>query len=135
MEEIDDVDDMPNDPFVAEAIANEGDLNLTEEQKRNFRKVSFVSKQIFFLPKSFELVPIIVKSFSSIYLSWESLMSLRVNLQVRSFVCMFKELFVSYVNQSFWYLFLQFPRHQLRASQGYNFGLNVSHEALPSISH
>lgn len=41
MEEIDDVDDMPNDPFIAEAIANEGDLNLTEEQKKNFRKVSF----------------------------------------------------------------------------------------------
>ncbi|KAK6156418.1 hypothetical protein DH2020_010666 [Rehmannia glutinosa] len=39
VEEIDDVDGTSCDPFVADAIANEGDLNLTEEQKRNFRKV------------------------------------------------------------------------------------------------
>lgn len=44
MEEIDDVDDTSSDPFIADALANEGDLNLTEEQKKNFRKVSFVSK-------------------------------------------------------------------------------------------
>ncbi|KAL8544534.1 hypothetical protein ACS0TY_004925 [Phlomoides rotata] len=39
VEEIDDVDGTSDDPFVADAIANEGDLCLTEEQKRNFRKV------------------------------------------------------------------------------------------------
>ncbi|KAI3459053.1 hypothetical protein Pfo_015716 [Paulownia fortunei] len=39
VEEIDDVDGTSSDPFVADAIANERDLNLTEEQKRNFRKV------------------------------------------------------------------------------------------------
>ncbi|KAG8380399.1 hypothetical protein BUALT_Bualt06G0011300 [Buddleja alternifolia] len=39
VEEIDDVDDTSSDPFIADAIANEGDLNLTEEQKRNFKKV------------------------------------------------------------------------------------------------
>ncbi|KAL0290086.1 UNVERIFIED_CONTAM: protein CHROMATIN REMODELING 20 [Sesamum calycinum] len=39
VEEIDDVDGTSSDPFIADAIANEGDLNLTEEQKRNFRKV------------------------------------------------------------------------------------------------
>ncbi|KAL6501187.1 hypothetical protein OROHE_025050 [Orobanche hederae] len=38
VEEIDDVDGTSSDPFVADAIANEGDLNLTEEQKKNFRK-------------------------------------------------------------------------------------------------
>lgn len=46
MEEIDDVDGTSYDPFIADAIANEGDLNLTEEQKRNFKKVSFIYKQI-----------------------------------------------------------------------------------------
>ncbi|KAL3616093.1 hypothetical protein CASFOL_040387 [Castilleja foliolosa] len=39
VEEIDDVDGTSSDPFVADAIANEGDLSLTEEQKKNFRKV------------------------------------------------------------------------------------------------
>ncbi|KAK4436059.1 protein CHROMATIN REMODELING 20 [Sesamum alatum] len=39
VEEIDDVDGTSSDPFVADAIANERDLSLTEEQKRNFRKV------------------------------------------------------------------------------------------------
>ncbi|KZV39240.1 protein CHROMATIN REMODELING 20 [Dorcoceras hygrometricum] len=39
VEEIDDVDGMSSDPFVADAVANERDLRLTEEQKRNFRKV------------------------------------------------------------------------------------------------
>ncbi|KAL3613320.1 hypothetical protein CASFOL_042832 [Castilleja foliolosa] len=38
VEEIDDVDGTSSDPFVADAIANEGDLSLTEEQKKNFRK-------------------------------------------------------------------------------------------------
>lgn len=40
VEEIDDIDGNSSDPFVADAIENERDLNLTEEQKRNFRKVS-----------------------------------------------------------------------------------------------
>ncbi|KAK4487524.1 hypothetical protein RD792_005829 [Penstemon davidsonii] len=39
VEEIDDVDDSSSDPFVADAIANERDLHLTEDQKRNFIKV------------------------------------------------------------------------------------------------
>ncbi|GER51313.1 DNA repair and recombination protein RAD54 [Striga asiatica] len=39
VEEIDDIDCTSSDPFVADAIANEGDLNLTEEQMKNFRKV------------------------------------------------------------------------------------------------
>ncbi|KAL3654023.1 hypothetical protein CASFOL_003704 [Castilleja foliolosa] len=39
VEEIDDVDGTSSDPFVADAVANEGDLSLTEEQKKNFRKV------------------------------------------------------------------------------------------------
>lgn len=39
MEEIDDVDGASSDPFVAEAIVNERDMSLTEEQKKNFRKV------------------------------------------------------------------------------------------------
>ncbi|KAL0452217.1 UNVERIFIED_CONTAM: protein CHROMATIN REMODELING 20 [Sesamum latifolium] len=39
VEEIDDVDGTSSDPFVADAIANERDLSLTEEQKKNFRKV------------------------------------------------------------------------------------------------
>lgn len=63
MEEIDDVDGTSSDPFIADALANEGDLNLTEEQKKNFRKVSFVSK-------FFKLIRIIVKviNFYSSYL-------------------------------------------------------------------
>ncbi|KAK6144887.1 hypothetical protein DH2020_021707 [Rehmannia glutinosa] len=39
VEEIDDVDGISSNPFVADAIANEKSLSLTEEQKRNFRKV------------------------------------------------------------------------------------------------
>ncbi|KAL6565324.1 hypothetical protein OROGR_002275 [Orobanche gracilis] len=39
VEEIDDVDGTSSDPFVADAVANEGDLNLTEEQKKNFKKI------------------------------------------------------------------------------------------------
>lgn len=39
VEEINDVEDNSTDPFIADAMANEGDLSLTEEQKRNFRKV------------------------------------------------------------------------------------------------
>jgi transcriptional regulator ATRX len=39
VEEIDDIDGNSNDPFVAAAIANEKELDLSEEQKKNFRKV------------------------------------------------------------------------------------------------
>lgn len=39
VEEIDDIDGSFNDPFVAAAIANEKELDLSEEQKKNFRKV------------------------------------------------------------------------------------------------
>ncbi|KAG2693959.1 hypothetical protein I3760_08G119200 [Carya illinoinensis] len=39
VEEIDDIDGNSNDPFVAAAIANEKELHLSEEQKKNFRKV------------------------------------------------------------------------------------------------
>ncbi|XP_062144098.1 protein CHROMATIN REMODELING 20 isoform X2 [Alnus glutinosa] len=39
VEEIDDIDGNSNDPFVAAAIQNEKELDLSEEQKKNFRKV------------------------------------------------------------------------------------------------
>lgn len=39
MEEIDDIDGNSSDPFVAAAIANERELDLSEEQKKNYRKV------------------------------------------------------------------------------------------------
>ncbi|KAL1339819.1 hypothetical protein AAHE18_U068600 [Arachis hypogaea] len=39
VEEIDDVDGNSADPFVAAAIANERELDLSEEQKRQFKKV------------------------------------------------------------------------------------------------
>ena len=38
MEEIDDIDGS-TDPFVVAAIANEKDLALSEEQRKNYRKV------------------------------------------------------------------------------------------------
>ncbi|CAO2827435.1 unnamed protein product [Amaranthus hypochondriacus] len=39
VEEIDDIDDDPSDPFVADAIANEKELDLSEVQQKNFKKV------------------------------------------------------------------------------------------------
>ncbi|XP_060186744.1 protein CHROMATIN REMODELING 20 isoform X2 [Lycium barbarum] len=39
VEEIDDIEDSSVDPFVADAIANERELKLSEEQKRKFKKV------------------------------------------------------------------------------------------------
>ncbi|XP_074311682.1 protein CHROMATIN REMODELING 20 isoform X2 [Silene latifolia] len=39
VEEIDDIDDDSSDPFVADAIANEKELELSEVQKKNYRKV------------------------------------------------------------------------------------------------
>ncbi|RDX92098.1 Protein CHROMATIN REMODELING 20 [Mucuna pruriens] len=39
VEEIDDVDGNSTDPFIAAAIANERELDLSEEQKRQFKKV------------------------------------------------------------------------------------------------
>ncbi|ONI05013.1 hypothetical protein PRUPE_6G351600 [Prunus persica] len=39
VEEIDDIDGNSSDPFVAAAIANERELDLSEEQKKNYRKV------------------------------------------------------------------------------------------------
>lgn len=39
VEEIDDIEDSSVDPFVADAIANERELNLSEEQKRKYKKV------------------------------------------------------------------------------------------------
>ena len=39
MEEIDDIDGSSTDPFVAAAVANEKELALSEEQKKNYRKV------------------------------------------------------------------------------------------------
>lgn len=39
VEEIDDIDGSSSDPFFADAIANERELVLSEEQKQNFRKV------------------------------------------------------------------------------------------------
>ena len=40
MEEIEDIDDSSANPLVADAIENERDLILSEEQRKNFRKVS-----------------------------------------------------------------------------------------------
>ena len=39
MEEIDDVDGNSMDPFIAAAIANERELDLSYEQMRQFKKV------------------------------------------------------------------------------------------------
>ncbi|KAJ8558565.1 hypothetical protein K7X08_035744 [Anisodus acutangulus] len=39
VEEIDDIEDSSVDPFVADAIANERELNLSEDLKRKFKKV------------------------------------------------------------------------------------------------
>ncbi|KAK9673254.1 hypothetical protein RND81_12G156000 [Saponaria officinalis] len=39
VEEIDDIDDDSSDPFVADAIANEKELELSEVQRKNYRKV------------------------------------------------------------------------------------------------
>lgn len=39
MEEIDDVDGNSTDPFVAAAVANERELELSEQQNRHFKKV------------------------------------------------------------------------------------------------
>ncbi|XP_019054212.1 PREDICTED: protein CHROMATIN REMODELING 20 isoform X2 [Nelumbo nucifera] len=39
VEEIDDIDGNCSDPFYADAIANERELDLSEEQKKNFKKV------------------------------------------------------------------------------------------------
>ena len=39
MEEIDDVDGNSTDPFIAAAIANERELDLSDEQRRQFKKV------------------------------------------------------------------------------------------------
>ncbi|KAJ7978158.1 Protein CHROMATIN REMODELING [Quillaja saponaria] len=39
VEEIDDIDDNSSDPFIAAALANEKELQFSEEQKKNFKKV------------------------------------------------------------------------------------------------
>lgn len=39
VEEIDDVDGNSTDPFIAAAIANERELDLSDEQRRQFKKV------------------------------------------------------------------------------------------------
>jgi len=39
VEEIDDVDGNSMDPFIAAAIANERELDLSDEQRRQFKKV------------------------------------------------------------------------------------------------
>ncbi|KAK1260994.1 Chromatin structure-remodeling complex protein SYD [Acorus gramineus] len=39
VEEISEIESNPSDPFYADAIANEKDIDLSEEQRRNFRKV------------------------------------------------------------------------------------------------
>ncbi|KAI4303028.1 hypothetical protein MLD38_038709 [Melastoma candidum] len=39
VEEIDDIDGNPSDPLVADAIAHERELVLSEEQRKNFRKI------------------------------------------------------------------------------------------------
>lgn len=39
VEEIDDIECNTSDPFYADAIANEKEIDLSEEQKKNFKKV------------------------------------------------------------------------------------------------
>lgn len=39
VEEIEDIDEDSIDPFVAEAVANEKELVLSEEQRKSYRKV------------------------------------------------------------------------------------------------
>ena len=39
VEEIEEIDDDPSDPFVADAIANERELDLSEEQRKKYKKV------------------------------------------------------------------------------------------------
>jgi transcriptional regulator ATRX len=39
VEEIDDIDGCSTDPFVAAAIANERELDLSDEQRKQFKKV------------------------------------------------------------------------------------------------
>lgn len=45
VEEIDDIDANSSDPFVADAIANEREMVLSEVQKGNFKKVLCCSYQ------------------------------------------------------------------------------------------
>ncbi|PIA40011.1 hypothetical protein AQUCO_02500020v1 [Aquilegia coerulea] len=40
VEEIDDIEGSSSDPFIADAVANEKEIDLSEEQKKNFRKVN-----------------------------------------------------------------------------------------------
>lgn len=58
MEEIDDIDGDSTDPFVAAAVANEKELALSEEQKKNYKKV----RQFFLLlvGSSLDLVTIFI---------------------------------------------------------------------------
>lgn len=39
VEEIEDIDGSSSDPFIADAIENEKELILSEEQRKNYRKV------------------------------------------------------------------------------------------------
>lgn len=57
MEEIDDIDGNSNDPFVAAAIANEKELDLSEEQKKNFRKVCQHCSAPLYITVSFPPLP------------------------------------------------------------------------------
>lgn len=41
MEEIEDVNVDSGDPLLATALANETELDLSEEQKKNFKKVNY----------------------------------------------------------------------------------------------
>lgn len=58
MEEIDDIDGDSTDPFVAAAVANEKEVALSEEQKKNYKKV----RQFFLLlvGSSLDLVTIFI---------------------------------------------------------------------------
>lgn len=53
VEEIDDIDGSSGDPFIVAAIANEKELLLSEEQKRNYRKVCCYSYPLYFFSVKF----------------------------------------------------------------------------------
>lgn len=47
MEEIADIEDNSYDPFYADAVKNEGEIDLSEEQKRKFKRVKLVYLWLF----------------------------------------------------------------------------------------
>lgn len=66
VEEIEDVDGNSDDPFVADAIANERELALSEEQRKNFRKVcQYLSNSVFIFCVFFSIFLVVEVLFLS----------------------------------------------------------------------